>query len=85
MGFEVESDADHTHKATCDLTPYRERDRSAREQRAREEQQERDAAASKQTPVAAKPKVLRMEETRVTEVKFEEGQRDSVVKWVSAP
>ena len=75
MGFNVEAASDNV-KATADLTPYRERDLKAKQAEA----VSASAPADKPPPAGGKGKVsVRVEDTKVTEVKFSDATTHEVV------
>ena len=75
MGFNVEAASDNV-KATADLTPYRERDLKAKQADA----VSASAPAHKPPPAGGKGKVsVRVEDTKVTEVKFSDATTHEVV------
>ena len=80
MGFNVESDVEAASKVTCDLTPYRERDKRAKQQ---QQQGATRTTPQKQQQSTPRHNTVRIEDRKVTEVKFNDEQRDTVTRSVS--
>ena len=76
MGFNVES-GENKVKATADLTPYRQRDQKVKEATAAANA----APAHKPPPSGSKSRTnVKIEDTKVTEVKFSDTTKHSVVQ-----
>ena len=77
MGFSVEGNEEtsgQSHRATFDLTPFRERDKKLKEQKQQEEEEsaKRSKSPKKSPQKKMKQTVVHVEDRKITEVKFNE-------------